>query len=178
MPTEERVFLIGPMGAGKSAVGRLLAQRLRRAFLDSDRALEERTGVDIARIFDVEGEAGFRAREEAMLQELTQHPGVVLATGGGAVIREGNRACLRERGVVVYLHTSVDTQLVRTRHSDRPLLQTEDPRARLQTLMHARAPLYEMLADIIVDTDHGTIATIVDEIIQRLGERVRAYSPD
>ena len=179
MSTEERVFLIGPMGAGKSAVGRLLAQRLRRAFLDSDRALEERTGVDIARIFDIEGEAGFRAREEAMLQELTQHPnGVVLATGGGAVIREGNRACLRERGVVVYLRASVDTQLLRTRHSDRPLLQTEDPRARLQTLMHARAPLYEMLADIIVDTDHGTIATIVDEIIQRLGECVRAYSPD
>lgn len=175
MPSEERIFLIGPMGAGKSAVGRLLAQRLRYCFLDSDRTLEERTGVDIARIFDVEGEEGFRAREETMLQELSQHCGVVLATGGGAVIRESNRDCLRERGVIVYLRTAVDTQLVRTRHSDRPLLQTEDPRSRLQELMHARAPLYEMLADIIVDTDHGTIATIVDDIIHRLGERVSAY---
>lgn len=178
MPSEKRIFLIGPMGAGKSAIGRPLAQRLRCRFLDSDRILEERTGVDIARIFDVEGEAGFRDREEAILQELTQHCGVVLATGGGAVIREGNRDCLRERGVIVYLRTSVDTQLVRTRHSNRPLLQTEDPRARLQELMHARAPLYEMLADITVDTDHGTIAAIVDDIIHRLGERVRAYSPD
>ncbi|HET8701546.1 MAG TPA: shikimate kinase AroK [Nitrococcus sp.] len=178
MPTDERIFLIGPMGAGKSAVGRLLAQRLGRHFYDSDRILEERTGVDIARIFDVEGEAGFRAREEAMLQELTQRADVVLATGGGAVIRESNRACLRERGLIVFLRASIDTQLMRTRHSDRPLLQTENPRARLQELMHVRAPLYETLADIIVDTDHGTIATIVDDIIQRLGERVRAYSPD
>lgn len=178
MPAEEQIFLIGPMGAGKSAVGRLLAQRLRRRFLDSDRALEERTGVDIARIFDVEGEEGFRAREEAILQELTRYSGVILATGGGAVIRESNRACLRERGVVVYLRTTIDTQLIRTRHSDRPLLQTKDPRARLEKLMLERAPLYETVADIIVDTDHGTIAAIVDDIIQRLGERVSAYSPD
>lgn len=175
MPSEKRIFLIGPMGAGKSAIGRLLAQQRGCRFLDSDRILEERTGVDIARIFDVEGEAGFRDREEAILQELTQHCDVVLATGGGAVIREGNHDCLRERGIVVYLRTSVDTQLARTRHSDRPLLQTEDPRARLQELMHARAPRYEMLADIIVDTDHGTIAAIVDDIIYRLGERVSAY---
>lgn len=178
MPDEGRVFLIGPMGAGKSAIGRLLAQRLRCRFLDSDRALEERTGVDIARIFDLEGEEGFRIREEAILQELTQHPGVVLATGGGAVIRESNRVCLRERGTIVYLRTSVDTQLVRTRHSDRPLLQTKDPRARLQELMQARAPLYEMLADITVDTEHDTIAAIVDDVIQRLGERASAHSPD
>ncbi|MDN5848350.1 MAG: shikimate kinase AroK [Nitrococcus sp.] len=175
MSAQERIFLIGPMGAGKSAVGRQLAQRLGRRFLDSDRSLEERTGVDIARIFDVEGEAGFRLREEAMLQELTQHSGLVLATGGGAVMRESNRACLRERGTVVYLRTTVDMQLVRTRHSDRPLLQTKDPRARLEKLMLERAPLYEMLADIIVDTDHGTIALIVDDIIHRLGERVSAY---
>ncbi|MCO6439608.1 MAG: shikimate kinase AroK [Nitrococcus mobilis] len=174
MSREERVFLIGPMGAGKSALGRVLAQRLGRRFLDSDRVLEERTGVDIARIFDIEGEAGFRAREEAVLQELTRHVGIVLATGGGAVLRERNRACLHERGIVVYLRTRVDTQLIRTRHSNRPLLQTEDPRARLQALMLERTPLYETLADITVDTDHGTIATIVDEIIQRLGERVRA----
>lgn len=174
MSSEERIFLIGPMGAGKSALGRVLAQRLGRRFLDSDRVLEERTGVDIARIFDVEGEAGFRAREEIVLQDLTRHGGIVLATGGGAVLRECNRACLRERGLTVYLRTSVDTQLIRTRHSNRPLLQTEDPRARLQALMLERAPLYETLADITVDTDHGTIAAIVDEIIQRLGERVRA----
>lgn len=175
MSAEERIFLVGPMGAGKSAVGRQLAQRLGRSFMDSDRSLEERTGVDIARIFDVEGEDGFRLREEAMLQELTRHPSVILATGGGAVIRESNRACLRERGIVVYLRTTIDAQLVRTRHSDRPLLQTKDPRERLEKLMLERAPLYEMLADIIVDTDHGTIALIVDDIIHRLGERVSAY---
>ncbi|EAR21949.1 shikimate kinase AroK [Nitrococcus mobilis] len=174
MSSEERVFLIGPMGAGKSAVGQVLAQRLGRRFLDSDRVLEERTGVDIARIFDVEGEVGFRAREEIVLQDLTRHDGVVLATGGGAVLRERNRVYLRERGLTVYLRTSIDTQLIRTRHSNRPLLQTEDPRARLQEVMLERAPLYETLADITVDTDHGTIAAIVDEIIQRLGERVRA----
>ncbi len=174
MSSAERVFLIGPMGAGKSALGRVLAQRLGRRFLDSDRVLEERTGVDIARIFDVEGEIGFRAREEAVLQELTQHVGIVLATGGGAVLREHNRTCLRERGVTVYLRTRIDTQLIRTRHSNRPLLQTEDPRARLQALMLERTPLYETLADITVDTDHGTIAAIADKIIQRLGERVRA----
>lgn len=178
MPTDARIFLIGPMGAGKSAVGRLLAQRLGYRFVDSDRALEERTGVDIPRIFDVEGEEGFRSREQLILQELTQLSGIVLATGGGAVIREGNRACLQERGIVVYLRTTVDTQLVRTRHSQRPLLQTRDPRSRLQELMLARAPLYEALADITVDTDHGTIAAIVDDIIQQLGERMRAYARD
>lgn len=174
MPSEERIFLIGPMGAGKSAVGRPLAEQLGWRFWDSDQVLEERTGVDIARIFDVEGEAGFRAREEAILQELTRHRHVVLATGGGSVLRASNRNCLRERGISVYLRTSVDTQLLRTRHSDRPLLRTDDPRARLQELMLERTPLYQMLADITVDTDHGTIAAIVDDIIQRLGERVRA----
>lgn len=178
MPTDARIFLIGPMGAGKSAVGRLLAQRLGYCFVDSDRTLEERTGVDISRIFDVEGEEGFRSREELILQELTQSSDIVLATGGGAVIREGNRACLQERGIVVYLRTTVDTQLIRTRHSHRPLLQTKDPRFRLQELMQTRAPLYEDLADITVDTDHGTIAAIVDDIIQQLGERMRAHARD
>lgn len=178
MLIEGRVFLIGPMGAGKSTVGRRLAQRLKRRFWDVDRALEERTGVDIARIFDVEGEVGFRAREQAMLEELTQHRGVVLASGGGAIIRERNRACLRERGIVVYLRTSVDTQLLRTRHGSRPLLQTEDPRLRLQQLMRERAPLYEKVADIVVEADHGSTAAITDAIITRLGERVSVHSSD
>lgn len=155
MAHADRIFLIGPMGAGKSTVGRRLARRLGLEFVDCDRALEARTGVAIPRIFDIEGEAGFRSREAALLEELTARPGIVLATGGGVVMDPENRRRLAERGLVVYLRASVDTQLARTRHSSRPLLQCADPRGCLETLLAERGPLYEQLADLTMEAAEG-----------------------
>lgn len=165
----DRIFLIGPMGAGKTTVGRRLAQALDLEFVDSDRALEERTGVRIPVIFELEGEAGFRAREAAIIDELTQRPGICLATGGGAVTTPANRRYLAERGLVVYLQTSVDRQLLRTRHDkNRPLLQTPNPRQRLQQLLDQREPLYRELADITVSTDQGRPAGVARAILKQL----------
>ncbi|NOZ09578.1 MAG: shikimate kinase AroK [Gammaproteobacteria bacterium] len=150
----ESIFLIGPMGAGKTTIGRQLAKILNMRFVDCDQAIEERTGVKIPVIFEIEGEAGFRKRESAMLSELTAQPNIVLATGGGVILSEDNRRLLRSRGHVVYLQTSVDTQLERTRNSrNRPLLDTEDRRARLEEIMQLRAPLYRLEADQIIDTE-------------------------
>lgn len=165
------VFLIGPMGAGKSTVGRRLAKRLGLEFVDADQVLEQRTGVDIPRIFDVEGEAGFRDRESRLLDELTARHGIVLATGGGAILRDTNRRMLGGRGRVLYLRAGVDTQLARTHGSDRPLLQGQDPRARLQALQAERGPLYDELADVVVDTDHGSMDAVVEQIVEQL-ERI------
>lgn len=157
------------MGAGKTSIGRQLARRLKRPFFDSDRVLEERTGVDIPTIFEFEGEGGFRSRESAIIDELTQQPGIVLATGGGAVLSKDNRQWLASRGLVVFLNVSVDTQLQRTsRDRNRPLLQTDDPRARLQALQEAREPLYREIADLIVDTDGKTVNAIAARILQHL----------
>lgn len=165
----QRIFLIGPMGSGKTTIGRRLAEALDLEFVDSDHALEERTGADIPLIFELEGEEGFRRRETAMLDELTQRDGVVLATGGGSVLREENRAYLRSRGVVIYLETPVDKQLQRTRHDrQRPLLQTADPRARLEELMQVREPLYRELADITISTNRGTLVTMVKQLVEML----------
>jgi len=137
------VFLVGPMGAGKTTIGRQLSELLRQEFIDSDHEIEARTGANIPWIFDVEGEEGFRQREEAVIDLLTRRQGIVLATGGGAVMREANRRHLHERGVVVYLLTPVSVQLERTaRDRNRPLLQTPDPGARLAELMALRDPLY------------------------------------
>jgi shikimate kinase len=143
------VFLIGMMGAGKTTVGRLLARELNYEFVDCDREVEARSGVSIATIFEVEGEEGFRRREAAMLDELTQRTGIVLATGGGAVLREENRAHLRARGLVIYLQASAD-EIVRRTAADktRPLLQTDDPRARIAHLLAVRAPLYAQTAHL------------------------------
>jgi shikimate kinase len=164
------VFLVGPMGSGKSAVGRQLAQRLGLLFIDSDDEIEARTGVDIPYIFEKEGEAGFRQREAEVIDDLTQRYGVVVATGGGAVLEPRNRARLRERGCVVYLRTSVDQQLARTRRSnDRPLLNNPDPRGTLARLLAQRAPLYEEVAEFVVDTDGRKVRTVVDQICHRLG---------
>lgn len=151
------MFLIGMMGAGKSTIGRLLARALGFAFIDADREIEARSGVAITTIFEVEGEEGFRRREAAMLDELTQRRGVVIATGGGAVLREENRRNLRKRGLVVYLQASADEIARRTVHDKtRPLLQTADPRGRIVALLAQRAPLYEETAHL---TFHSSMAS-------------------
>jgi shikimate kinase len=147
------------MGAGKTTIGRRLAKNMRRTFYDSDKEIEERTGASISLIFEIEGEAGFRARERRMIAELTQLKNIVLATGGGAVIDPDNRACLKQRGFVVYLRAPVERLLVRT-HLDRgrPLLQTTDPAQRIKELLMEREPFYREVADAIIDTDHQTAA--------------------
>jgi shikimate kinase len=166
------IFLIGPMGSGKTAVGRQLARMLDLEFLDSDVEIESRTGVDIPLIFEKEGEAGFRERERDVIDSLTRREGIVLATGGGAVLLPANRENLATRGCVVYLQTSVDQQLERTRHGrQRPLLYTSDPRARLRELFSIRGPLYEATADLVVTTDGRRVQAVADEIALLLAER-------
>ena len=163
------LILIGPMGAGKSTIGRLLAKELRLPFKDSDKEIEQRTGADIPWIFDVEGEQGFRDREQAMIEEICEEDGVVLATGGGAVLRPANRQALRAGGRVVYLHTSVEQQIERTaRDRNRPLLRTADPGKVLRDLMAIRDPLYREIADIIIETDERPPRLVVQEILARL----------
>ncbi len=157
------------MGAGKSTIGRLLAKELRLPFKDSDKEIEQRTGADIPWIFDVEGEQGFRDREQSMLEELCLADGVVVATGGGAVLRPANREALRGGGRVVYLHTSVEQQIDRTsRDRNRPLLRTADPGRVLRDLMAIRDPLYREIADIIIETDERPPRMVVQEILERL----------
>ncbi len=165
----DNIFLVGPMGSGKSAVGRQLAGRLGLTFFDSDAEIESRTGVDIPYIFEKEGETGFRVREREIIDVLTARTGVVLATGGGAVLDPETRARLRSRGCVVYLRTSVDQQLARTRRSGhRPLLRTADPRVTLRQLFEQRAPLYQDVADLTVDTDGRKVRTVVEHIERQL----------
>jgi shikimate kinase len=173
-----RVFLVGPMGAGKTTIGRRLAQVLQRDFLDSDQEIEQRAGASIPLIFEVEGEAGFRAREKTIIAELTQRPAIVLATGGGAILNPENRRCLVGRGFVVYLHTSVNEQLCRTRYDHhRPLLQTADPRARLEALFAVRDPLYRDVADLIVASDGQSPRVIVQRIINHFQEDNVCFIP-
>ncbi|HUY84571.1 MAG TPA: shikimate kinase AroK [Steroidobacteraceae bacterium] len=169
MLCKHNVFLIGPMGSGKTAVGRQLARLLGHSFHDSDADIEARTGVDIAYIFEQEGEAGFRARERESIERLTALDGVVLATGGGAVIDPANRHALAERGAVVYLQTSVAQQLARTRWArHRPLLAGADPAHTLTELMEKRARLYAEIADVTVTTDGRRVAVVTDEILREL----------
>jgi shikimate kinase len=158
------------MGAGKSTLGRHLARVLDWPFHDVDREIEHRTGADIPWIFDVEGEAGFREREQAMLEELTLLPCVVLATGGGAVETPANRELLRERGRVIYLYTPVELQLERTRKDrSRPLLHTPDPEGRLRELMDRRDPLYRSIAHHVVSTESGNMRKVTEEILACTG---------
>lgn len=163
------IFLVGPMGSGKTAVGRRLAERLGLRFIDSDAEIESRTGVDIAYIFEREGESGFRAREREVIDELTRTAGIVLATGGGAVLLPENRERLAARGTVVYLDASIDQQLQRTRRGrHRPLLATADPRAKLAELMHARGPLYRSIASLTVRTDGRRLGSVAAEIVRSI----------
>lgn len=165
----KNVVLVGPMGAGKTTIGRLLSMTLGLEFIDSDRAIEEKAGANIPWIFDVEGEEGFRRREESMIASLCDEQGIVLATGGGAVTREANRNVLKQRGFVIYLHTTVAQQLERTaRDRNRPLLQTEDPEAVLQKLFSIRDPLYREVASLIVNTDRRSPRSVVNEITKKL----------
>ena len=169
MLTKRNIFLIGPMGSGKTAVGRQLARLFRFSFHDSDADIEAKTGVDIPFIFEKEGEVGFRLRERESIDRLTQLDSIVLATGGGAVIDPANRRALAERGVVVYLATSVNQQIERTRHGrHRPLLQDTDPAQTLKDLMTGRAILYAEIADLTVTTDGRRVQLVAEEIHQEL----------
>lgn len=159
------VFLVGMMGAGKTSVGKVLAKRFGKAFHDSDHVIEERTGVKIPVIFEIEGEPGFRARESAAIDELSALTNIVLATGGGAVLDPDNRAKLRERGTVVYLRAAVKDLVHRTRHDrNRPLLQATDPRARLTELYEQRDPLYREVAHIVIDTGSQSLSSLVGRL--------------
>jgi shikimate kinase len=165
------VFLIGPMGSGKTAVGKQLARLLHLQFYDSDAEIEHRTGVDIPFIFEKEGEAGFREREREVIDSLTLLPNVIIATGGGAVLLQQNREHLASRGRVVYLQTGIEQQLERTRHGrQRPLLYTDDPELKLRELMSQRAPLYESIAAVVVSTDGRQVRAVAEEVMQRLQE--------
>jgi shikimate kinase len=159
------VFLVGPMGSGKTAVGKHLARLMRAPFRDSDAEIEARTGVDISYIFSREGEEGFRMREREIIEEVTRESPIVLATGGGAILLEANRKVLRERGFVVYLRTSLEQQVERVRQGrNRPLLHDVDPMAKLTELMTERAPLYESISDFTVATDGRKVHMVADSI--------------
>jgi shikimate kinase len=167
MKHKKNIFLIGPMGAGKSTIGRVLAKNLGVDFIDSDKEIEKRTGVSIPMIFEYEGEAGFRKREAEVLADLTGLHGIVLATGGGSILLPENRDNLRQSGFVVYLHCPIDKQLERThKDSNRPLLKTENPRQKLLELFTVREPIYRGLADTIVDTGQCSSRSVVRQILR------------
>jgi shikimate kinase len=168
------VFLVGMMGAGKSTVGKALARRLDREFIDCDREIVERTGVPIATIFEIEGEEGFRRRESAVLAELARRPGVVIATGGGAVLSEENRRLMRAHGTVVYLHAALEHLHERTRHdTSRPLLARGDRRATLAALLEARDPLYRDAAHLVVESATPSPGSLAGRIALALEARER-----
>ncbi len=170
LPTKlNNIFIVGPMGAGKTTIGKQLAKNLGWEFLDSDHEIVARTGVQIPIIFDVEGEAGFRKREKNMIDELTQRHQLVLATGGGAVLDQDNRRVLSQRGVVVYLRASAEQLYKRTaRDRNRPLLQTEDPMTKIKELLQQRDPLYREVADIVMETGEENIRAVVKQLMDQL----------
>jgi len=169
MKHPQNLFLIGPMGSGKSAVGRQLARMLHLTFVDSDDEIESRTGVDISFIFEKEGEEGFRKREVRVIDDLSNMEAVVLATGGGAILDDDSRSRLGARGFVVYLYTTVEQQLLRTQKGrDRPLLENGDRSEVLEALMAVRDPLYREIADLVVETDGRKVRAVANEILERL----------
>lgn len=178
MSRRNNIFLVGLMGAGKTTVGRILARHYDRAFYDSDHEIEARTGVGIPHIFEVEGEAGFRKREEQVIGDLCLLENIVLATGGGAVLSERNREVLHRHGVVVYLRGTPEHLYERTRNDrNRPLLQTENPLARLRELYKVRDPLYREVADIVVDTGRQSVAGMTRLLRDRIDLQLTALDP-
>lgn len=172
MALTQNIFLVGPMGAGKSTIGRQLAAALGYTFRDSDLEIQRRTGVDIGTIFEFEGEAGFRQRERQVIDELSQGERILLATGGGAVLNEENRRDLTTRGYVVYLQCSPEQQYARTaRDRNRPLLQNSEPLETLRALMAVRDPLYRQVADLVVSTEKRSAGAVVREIRQHMESR-------
>lgn len=175
---ERSVFLVGMMGAGKTTLGKSLAQRLEREFVDTDKVLVERTGVPIATIFEIEGEDGFRRRESAVIAELARGQACVVATGGGAILAEDNRRAMHESGIVIYLRARLESLWERTRHdSSRPLLATADPRGTLARLLEERDPLYREAAHLIVDTGSQSASTLVTRVVTALREHSPGASP-
>jgi shikimate kinase len=169
MPAHNRIFLVGPMGAGKSTIGKYLSQHLKLRFADTDTEIELRTGADIPWIFDVEGEEGFRDREQQVVEEMTLWDNVVLATGGGVVLRPENRRALGSRGFVVYLYATVEEQVRRTRRDrKRPLLQRGNPEEVLRSLMAIRDPLYREISDHIIETDGCSPRTVAQRLVRDL----------
>jgi shikimate kinase len=169
------IFLVGMMGAGKTTLGKSLAQRLQREFVDTDRVLVARTGVPVATIFEIEGEAGFRRRESAVLAELCAGDQYVVATGGGAVLAEANRRLMRDSGTVVYLRARLDNLWERTRHdSSRPLLAAPNPRERLAEILREREALYRETAHVVVDTGSQSASTLVNRVVAALREHEAA----
>jgi len=171
------IYLVGMMGAGKTSIGRLLSKRSRRRFYDSDHVIEERTGVTIPTIFDLEGEQSFRDREEAVIAELARLSNIVLATGGGAVLRENNRQALCSSGIIVYLRGSVEDLWRRTRKDkNRPLLLTDNPRQKLAEIYSVRDPIYSSVADIIIETGNPSIQSLEQDVEARLIEHAERVS--
>ena len=169
MDVPSNIFLIGSLGAGKSTIARRLAATLDKEFVDADRELEQRTGVGIPLIFELEGEAGFRKRERELLAELVMRNGIVLATGGGVVLAAENRANLAARGFVIYLDAPVDLLVARVaRDRHRPLMQTPDPKATMREIVRVRDPLYRESADIVIRSSHRSSRLVVREILQRI----------
>jgi shikimate kinase/3-dehydroquinate synthase len=174
-PKNNNIFLVGLMGAGKTTIGRLLARKLNRRFVDADHEIEARTGATIPWIFEIEGEACFRRREADVIRDLSAQQGLVLATGGGAVLDPESRALLAERGTVIYLRASIGSILQRTAHDkNRPLLQTADPRGKLEQLWTERDPLYREIADLVIDTGRPNVQSMVQTILDQLAAQENA----
>jgi 3-dehydroquinate synthase len=173
------IFLVGLMGSGKTTIGRSLAKKLNLRFVDADQEIESRTGASIPLIFEIEGEASFRQREADVIRDLTAQQGIVLATGGGAVLNENSRRLLRERGTVIYLRASVASIIQRTSHDkNRPLLQTADPKAKIEALSRERAPLYQEVAHIIIETGRPNVHSVVQNILSQLQSKPETLPVD
>lgn len=172
MPEKNNIYLVGPMAAGKSTIGKLLARRLNKTFYDTDAEIIKCTGVEISLIFELEGEEGFRLREADKLKVLSELDSAVIATGGGIVLKEENRKVLKETGSVIYLQCSVEQQLSRTKFdTKRPLLQIDNPRKKLEELMQLRAPIYESIADVVISTNKTNSKKVISSILEQLNNK-------